>query len=80
MAFGDTRIGARGDSRIPAMPGRPQTGPRDGRRAAASGRSGRDPYDLATAFERLKRLLLGDAGDGPREDAPARGYYLNILV
>lgn len=40
-----------------------------------------DPFDLEGAMERLEELLLADRfGDGPREDAPPRGFYLNILV
>lgn len=40
-----------------------------------------DPFDLDAAMERLEQLLLSDRFDGgPREDAPSRGFYLNILV
>lgn len=39
-----------------------------------------DPYDLPAAFSRLKQLLSRDTDGVPRNDAPRRGYYLNILV
>lgn len=41
---------------------------------------GRDPYDLKTAFDRLKRLLHLDGKSGPKQGIPDRGYYLNVLV
>jgi len=39
-----------------------------------------DPYDLPTAFTRLKQLLSRDTDGVPRGDTPKRGFYLNILV
>lgn len=39
-----------------------------------------DPYDLPSAFSRLKQLLGRDADGVPRTGVPNRGFYLNILV
>lgn len=86
MAIGNNGIGGSGDRRVggnhlerpsgisspattsTALPRRPPSRP------------GRDPYDLRTAFERLKRLLRLDGNAGPQQDIPNRGYYLNVLV
>ena len=47
-------------------------------RSPASG--GRDPLDIGAAVDRLRALIAFDAGNGPRQGIPQRGYYLNILV
>lgn len=86
MAIGNDGIGGSGDRRVgggsldrprgvtsPATPS--LGGPRQQR-----GRTGRDPYDLQTAFSRLKRLLRLDGSAGPKQGIPNRGYYLNVLV
>jgi|GEM_PF-6256146 hypothetical protein len=39
----------------------------------------RNPFDLETAFARLKTLLAFDGPNGPRNNVPRRGFYLNIL-
>lgn len=57
----------------------------DARRLAGAEQAARDPgprnpFDLTTAFGRLKRLLALEGQSGPRQDVPDRGYYLNILV
>ena len=44
--------------------------------AAPSG----NPADVEAASKRLDALLERDAGAGPRQDVPRRGFYLNILV
>ncbi|WP_259782508.1 hypothetical protein [Aestuariispira ectoiniformans] len=65
----------------PATTPRPQSSPARSE-AQTFGRSKapqRNPLDLDTAFNRLDKLLTRD-GDTPRSDAPARGYYLNILA
>ncbi|MCR9220306.1 MAG: hypothetical protein NXI21_08770 [Alphaproteobacteria bacterium] len=74
-------IGPRG----PGAPTRGSTG--FGARVAASAGGGaeraapgRDPFDLDGAMTRLKTLLAFDGPNGPRENAPRRGFYLNILA
>lgn len=75
--------------RVPAGAGAPARGAGGfGARVAASadggaGRAaapGRDPFDLDGAMTRLKTLLAFDGPNGPRENAPRRGFYLNILA
>lgn len=39
-----------------------------------------NPTDVEAAAKRLDVLLDKDAGSGPRQDVPRRGYYLNLLV
>lgn len=39
-----------------------------------------NPSDVEAAAKRLDVLLDKDAGTGPRQDVPRRGYYLNLLV
>lgn len=71
-------------TRLPGTP--PQTGgpatPGRSRAFKGSGgkRAARDPLDLGGAFDRLRALLAFDAGEGPRDGVPKRGYYLNIIV
>jgi hypothetical protein len=88
MALDPSRLGNSTRPGLPAGPGgvrRPETreapmaGRRQQRRRLAP--AFLDPFDLDGAFERLEQLLVGDRfTGGPREDAPARGFYLNILV
>ncbi len=39
-----------------------------------------NPTDVDAAAKRLDVLLDKDAGSGPRQDVPRRGFYLNLLV
>lgn len=39
-----------------------------------------NPTDVEAAAKRLDVLLNNDAGGGPRQDVPRRGFYLNLLV
>lgn len=39
-----------------------------------------NPSDVEAAAKRLDVLLDKDAGTGPRQDVPRRGFYLNLLV
>lgn len=62
-----------------------QSGDFGARQTAQSGgarpagvRSGTTDVDRAT--QRLDVLLLRDGENGPRNDVPARGFYLNIVV
>jgi hypothetical protein len=64
-------------SRQTADFGAGQTAQSNGRRPAG-GRSGATEVDRAA--QRLDDLLLRDGENGPREDVPARGFYLNIVV
>ena len=86
MAIGNNGIGGPGDRRVGgnnldrpreiSSPGTANTpAPRQ-----RQGRPGRDPFDLQTAFDRLKRLLHLDGNAGPKQGIPSRGYYLNVLV
>ncbi len=81
------RIGNDGSPRVPARPASDIAGlagqqpgsadrPKTKRRVLPSV----DPYDLTTAFARLKQLLSRDAGEKPSTRIPNRGFYLNILV
>lgn len=73
------RVPARPASDVTGLPGlqpRPAGRPKVKRRALPS----IDPYDLTTAFARLKQLLNRDAGENPSTGIPNRGFYLNILV
>lgn len=73
------RVPARPASDIAGLPGQPPSTagrPKAKRRALPS----IDPYDLTTAFARLKQLLNRDAGESPSSGIPNRGFYLNILV
>lgn len=88
MAMDPTRLGDSASHRLPSGPVGPRRAER--REAPMAGRKAPrrrlglpflDPFDLDGAMERLEELLLADRfGDGPREDAPPRGFYLNILV
>jgi hypothetical protein len=42
--------------------------------------SAENPTDVEAAAKRLDVLLDKDAGSGPRQDVPRRGFYLNLLV
>ena len=86
MAIGNNGIGGPGDRRVG---GNNLDRPSGISSATATGiaiprhplsRQGRDPYDLRTAFDRLKRLLWLDGTSGPRQGIPDRGFYLNVLV
>lgn len=87
MATDPTNFGSTTPQRLPSGPVAPRR--LDQREAPMAGRKGGrrrialpflDPFDLDAAMERLEKLLLADRFDGPRDDIPARGYYLNILV
>ncbi len=39
-----------------------------------------DPLNFDYAIERLRALLEQDGDNGPRQDVPQQGYYLNILI
>ena len=61
-------------------PARQDSAQRTIARRAADGAPPVDPADVESAVQRLDRLLENDAGNGPRQDAPPRGFYLNIVI
>ncbi len=83
LPTGPSRPDARPAGRIDR---RPQPGAADqapgapAERGAESRAGRRDPFDLETAFARLKTLLAFDGVNGPRSNVPRRGFYLNILT
>ncbi|MFK7866140.1 MAG: hypothetical protein AB8B77_01715 [Alphaproteobacteria bacterium] len=44
------------------------------------GRNAPDPFNLAYALERLSGLLRQDGNNGPRQNVPAKGFYLNVVL
>ena len=61
-------------------PARQEAAQRTAARKAAESGAPVDPNDVESAVQRLDRLLENDAGKGPRQDAPPRGFYLNIVI
>lgn len=82
MVIDPTRIGTTPDRAAAPRGGGPREAPRAGEqpRRRRMGLPALDPFDLDAAFARLEKLLTLDRWDGPRADASARGFYLNILV
>jgi len=70
-----------GPIQVPAPGLRPSNFPAHAPRPRkAPSKSRLNPFDLASAFQRLQQLLTNDNSGEPRSDVPARGFYLNILV